>query len=213
MSVRFLVMPPLFRAFLAMLLVTAVAVPVASAQSDDGATTDKPARKKGDAKKPDSKKPKEASTGSGAPAGATLVATFGDWGAYTAQTGKAKICYALSEPKARAPSSLKDTKAYLFVSIRPAEKVKNELASVLNFETKDGSPASLAIGSTNYDLVTRGKNAWIKAEGDEDPVIAAMSKASGITVQATSSKGNKTTDRYSLTGFPQALDRAKRDCP
>ena len=210
MSVRFQVMIPLFRAFLATLMMSAVAVPVASAQSDE-----KPARKKPEAKKPETKKPasKETSTGSGAPAGATLVATFGDWGAYTAQSGKAKICYALSEPKGRTPTSLKDTKAYLFVSFRPADSVRNELASVLNFKTKEGGAASLGIGSTSFDLVTRGENAWIKTQADEANAIGAMGKGGAVIVQATSVRGNKTSDRYSLTGFSQALERAKRDCP
>ena len=29
---------------------------------------------------------------------------------------------------------------------------------------------------------------------------------------ALSARGNKTTDRYSLTGFTQALEQARRDC-
>ncbi|MDB5592380.1 MAG: hypothetical protein JWR86_2905 [Enterovirga sp.] len=160
---------------------------------------------KGDAKPASSKEEK--------PGGATLVATFGDWGAYTAQSGRSKICYALSEPKSRSPANLKDTKAYLFVSFRPADKVRNEVAAVLNFATKDDGPATLAIGSTQYELVTKGKNAWVKDAADEAQAIATMSKGTTMTLQATSARGNKTTDRYSLAGFAQALERAKRDCP
>jgi hypothetical protein len=96
-------------------------------------------------------KPEAASTG--VPGGAKLVASFGDWGAYTAQNGRTKMCYALSEPKNRSPATIKDTKAYLFVSFRPAEKVRNEVASVLNFKTKDKGPGELAIGSTKFDLI------------------------------------------------------------
>ena len=142
-----------------------------------------------------------------------LVGTFTDWGAYTAQSGRAKICYALSEPKARSPGSLKDTKGYLFVSFRPADNVRNEVASVLNFDTKDGSPGALAIGQANFELVTKGKNAWVKNPSDEADAIAAMSKGGTLTLQATSARGNKTSDRYSLAGFAQAIDRARRDCP
>jgi invasion protein IalB len=40
-----------------------------------------------------------------------------------------------------------------------------------------------------------------------------MSKGQAITVSATSARGNQTTDRYSLAGFAQALDRAKKECP
>ncbi|MBV9077035.1 MAG: hypothetical protein JO048_06075 [Methylobacteriaceae bacterium] len=145
--------------------------------------------------------------------GATLVATFNDWSAYTAQTGKAKICYALSQPKQRSPANLKDTPAYVFVSFRPAENVKNEVATVLGFPTKDGGPAQAAIGTTTYDLVTKAQNAWIKNPSEEAQAIATMSKGQSLTVSATSARGNKTSDRYSLAGFAQALERARKECP
>ena len=150
---------------------------------------------------------------SGVPGGATLVKSFGDWGAYTAQNGRSKMCYALSEPKSRAPANLKDTKAYLFVSFRPAEKVRNELAAVLNFKTKEKGAGSLVIGDVTYELITMGENAWVKAATDEAAAIGTMTRGGTMTVQATSARGNKTTDRYSLTGFSQALEQAKRDCP
>lgn len=151
----------------------------------------------------------------GAPGGsqATLVETFSDWSAYTAQTGRSKICYALTQPKARTPANLKDTPAYLFVSFRPADNVKNEVAAVLNFDTKDGGSATLTVDRINYDLVTKGKNAWVKNPSEEILAIGTMAKGKTMTVAATSAKGNKTGDKYSLAGFQQALDRAKRECP
>ena len=161
------------------------------------------------------KKPEPAAAASGMPGGgqATLVATFNDWSAYTAQSGKAKICYALSQPKSRTPANLKDTPAYLFVSFRPAENVRNEVATVLGFDTKETGAAEAAIGSTSYALVTKGKNGWIKNPAEEGQAIATMSKGQAVVVTATSARGNKTGDRYSLAGFAQALDRAKKECP
>lgn len=156
-------------------------------------------------------KPAPANAPGGAQA--NLVATFSDWSAYTAQTGKAKICYALSLPKARQPANLKDTPAYLFVSFRPADNVKNEVAAVLGFPTKESGPAEVAINQTKYALVTKGANAWVKNPAEEPQVIATMSKGQAITVSATSARGNQTTDRYSLAGFAQALERAKKECP
>ena len=144
---------------------------------------------------------------------ATLVATFNDWSAYTAQTGRSKICYALSQPKARTPANLKDTAAYLFVSFRQAENVRNEVATVLGFATKDGGDAAVTVGSTSYALVTKAQNAWIKNPAEEAQAIATMTRGQTMVVSATSARGNKTSDRYSLAGFAQALDRAKKECP
>ena len=171
------------------------------------------------ARKPAAAKPAAAKAAKAAPANApggataTLVATFNDWSAYTAQPGKTKICYALTQPKARQPANLKDTPAYLFVSFRPAENVRNEVAAVLGFATKDGGAADVAIGSTKFDLVTKGANAWVKSPAEEPQVIATMSKGGTMSVSTTSARGNKASDRYSLTGFAQALERAKRECP
>lgn len=181
----------------------------------------RPEGKKAEGKKAEAPKgekkasPKEAAKPASVPGGssATLVATFADWSAYTAQSGKAKICYALSQPKARAPASLKDIPAYVFVSFRPADNIRNEVAAVLNFKTKDGGTGSLAVGSTSYDIVTKGENAWVKNQADEVTAVGTMAKGGTMTLTATSAKGNKTTDRYSLSGFDKALDRAKRDCP
>lgn len=191
-------------------LVCALAIGLSLAVSSPASAETKPDKKTAEDTKPVKKAAKKDGAG---PAGATLVASFGDWGAYTANTGKSKICYALSEPKTRSPATLKDKKAYLFVSFRPAEKVRNEVAAVLNFTTKDGGPASLAIGSTNFDLVTKGENAWVKNASDEASAIDTMAKGGSMTLTATSARGSKTTDKYSLAGFPQALDQAKRDCP
>lgn len=169
-----------------------------------------PASTKSAAAKPAAGKPAPANAPGGGQA--NLVATFNDWSAYTAQTGKAKICYALAQPKSRQPANLKDTSAYLFVSFRPAENVKNEVATVLGFSAKDGSPAEIAIGPKKFALVTKGANAWVKNPAEEPQVIATMSKGSAVTVTTTSSRGNKATDHYSLSGFAQALERARKDC-
>ncbi|TDR90035.1 invasion associated locus B family protein [Enterovirga rhinocerotis] len=149
---------------------------------------------------------------SGMPGGAKQVATFGDWGAYVAQNGRSRLCYALSEPKSRSPANIRDTKAYLFVSFRPAEKVQNEFAAILNFRTKEKGAGSLVVGNASFGIITMGQNAWIRSPTDEAAAINAMQKGGTMTLQAVSARGNKTSDRYSLQGFTQALEQAKRDC-
>jgi hypothetical protein len=143
---------------------------------------------------------------------AALLATFTDWGAYASGQGRAKICYALSQPKDRLPKDLKRDPAYLFVSFRPADNVRNEVAVVMGFAGKDGAPAEAVIGTTTYALVTKGANAWVRNPAEEGQVIGNMSKGKDLVVKATSARGNAATDRYSLSGFAQALDRARKEC-
>ena len=148
----------------------------------------------------------------GAPAGATLIASFGDWGVYTAQSGRTKICYALTQPKERLPKALTRDPAYLFVSFRPTENVRNEVALVMGFQTSENSPAEATIGQTNYALLTKEQNAWLKNPAEESQAITTMAKGQALTVKVQSRKGNQLTDRYSLNGFSPALERARKEC-
>ncbi|WP_210496536.1 hypothetical protein [Microvirga antarctica] len=187
----------------------AVAQPQRATPSKPAAKTPaKPAPAKPAAAKPAPAKA-QAATG---PGGASLIASMGDWGVYTAQSGRSKICYALTQPKDRLPKNLNRDPAYLFVSFRPAENVKNELALVLGFAAKDNGPASAAIGTASYVLITKDANAWLKNPAEETQAIAAMGKASAVTVKTQSARGNTLTDRYSLSGFGAALDRARKEC-
>jgi hypothetical protein len=156
-------------------------------------------------------KPASSPAGPGG-AHATLLGTFNDWKAYVAGQGRAKLCYALSEPQERLPNDLKRDPAYLFVSFRPADDVRNEIAIVMGFATKTGGPAEALVGNTRFALVTKGPNAWIENSAEQNQVVAAFTKGRTASVKATSARGNATTDNYSLTGFTQALDRARKEC-
>jgi hypothetical protein len=154
-------------------------------------------------------RPAQAATG---PGGASLLTSYGDWGVYTAQTGRSKICYALSQPKDRLPKNLTRDQAYLFVSFRPAENVKNEVALVLGFAAKENGPAEAAIGNASYALITKATNAWLKNPAEEGQAIATMARSGTVTVKMQSARGSSLTDRYSLTGFGKALEHARKEC-
>ncbi|MDF2114607.1 hypothetical protein PY365_03385 [Roseiarcaceae bacterium H3SJ34-1] len=141
-----------------------------------------------------------------------LVASFGDWGAYTAVTGKSKTCYALAEPKERLPASLKRDKAYIFVSTRPAEGVKNEVSIIMGFDVKaDSSPRS-EVGTTGFDMIAQKDKLWVRNAAEEGHLLDAMRKGQRLVVKAASGRGNATTDSYLLSGLAQALDRVHKEC-
>ena len=148
----------------------------------------------------------------------TSVGTFGDWGAFTAQ-GKGKTCYALAKPKERAPASLKRDDAYIFISNRPAENVRNEVSVIMGFAMTDAKTAApkadpkADIGNISFDLVAKGSNAWLKNPAEEGRFIETLKKGQKLVVHGTSLKGNASTDTYSLAGFSDALARVQKDCP
>ncbi|MDQ4136340.1 MAG: hypothetical protein M3158_09170, partial [Pseudomonadota bacterium] len=131
---------------------------------------------------------------------------------YAAQTGRSKICYALAQPADRLPRNLNRDPAYLFVSFRPAENVRNEIALVMGFATKEDAPAEAAIGTTAFALLPKGTSAWLRNPAEEGQAIASMRRGQSVIVKVQSVRGNSLTDRYSLTGFSQALERAQQEC-
>jgi invasion protein IalB len=159
--------------------------------------------------------PAQSPAAAQAPGGgqATLLASFGDWGAYAAQRDKSKLCYAMTQPKNREPKNLNRDPAYLFVSSQPADGVRNEISLVMGFPAKEGADAMAAVGQSNFALVTKVANAWIKNPAEEGRVIDALKKGDKLVVRSESKRGSKLTDEYSLKGFNEAFARVQRECP
>ena len=147
-------------------------------------------------------------------AGAQLLGQFGDWGAYTASPGGKKVCFALAKPASSQtnPAGRPRDPAWLFVSTRPSEKVKEEVSVVIGYPFKANSDATLDIGGTNFAMYTQNDGAWVKNAAEEARLVDALRKAADVTVRGESGRGTKTTDVFSLKGVSQALDRAAQEC-
>ena len=203
----------------ALILVASLA-PVAFAQQQPA----KPAAAPPPAATPQPQKPaaapaKPAATAA-APAAAagdaqpTLLGQYGDWGAYTASPGGNKVCFALAKPKTTKtePEGRKRDPSYVFVSTRPAEKVKNEVSVIIGYPFKTNSDATAEIGTTKFAMYTKDDGAWIKNAAEETRMVDAMRKGADLTVKGTSGRGTQSTDQYSLKGLAQALDKIEQEC-
>jgi invasion protein IalB len=163
------------------------------------------------------KQPQQQKSAAVTPAGEsqpTLLGTYGDWGAYTAMPGGKKVCFALAKPKSSKtePAGRKRDPAYIFISTRPAENVKNEVSLIIGYPFKASSDATAEIGSTKFAMYTQNDGAWIKNVAEEARMLDAMRKGSDLTVKGTSGRGTSSTDQFSLKGLSQALDRAEQEC-
>mgnify|MGYP001766061140 FL=1 len=166
-----------------------------------------------DAKGKDAKGKSEAKTDSKGGGKPVPVTTSGDWGVFTAHSGRSKTCYVLAKPSARAPAALKRDPAYVFISTRPAENVRNEISIIMGFAMKAGAETKAEIGGVTFDLAPQGANAWLKNLAEQERFLGALRKGAKLTVKAASAKGNVTTDTYSLSGLSDALDRLQKECP
>jgi len=169
---------------------------------------------------PAAAKPAAAAAATPAPAASptgvqpTLLGQFGDWGAYTAAPGGKKVCFALAKPATShtTPANRPRDPAFLFVSSRPAEKVKDEVSIIFGYGLKPSSDANIEISGASYAMYTQSDGAWVKNAAEEKGLIEAMRKSPELTVKGTSAKGTSSADVYSLKGLAQALDRVGQEC-
>jgi hypothetical protein len=151
-----------------------------------------------------------------APAGGqpVLLGQYGDWGAYLGNSSGRKVCFALAKPtssETNPPNRPRDP-IYLFVSTRPAEQVSNEVSIIIGYPFKAGSDAVVEIGSAKFMMYTQNDGAWIKNAAEDARMVDAMRRSADLVVRGESGRGTKTTDRFSLKGVAQALDRAAQEC-
>jgi invasion protein IalB len=161
------------------------------------------------AKKPAPAKKKGAEPA--ATAGPKKIATHGKWEVYV-QGGKTKLCYATTKPQKRTPANLKDVDGYVFISTRPAQNVRNEIAIKMGFDLKPDAKPTVTIGAAKFAMVANGTNLFVEIAAEERSFVAAMRKGSELVVRATSKRGNDTTDNYTLSGIGKALDELQKEC-
>jgi len=140
------------------------------------------------------------------------VGKFKDWESFVLSQDGNKTCFAQSIPIVRAPKKLKRDPSRLFVSFRPVENIKNEISVTSGYEFKLKTPVTAKSGKKSYDLFSKDRFAWVVDIEDEAKLIKTMKKASRLMVIGNTSKGDQTTDHYSMMGFTKAYSVAKKVC-
>ena len=147
---------------------------------------------------------------------ANLLGVFGNWSAYTTGTGSSLTCYALSKPRATRPAGTKRAAIYLMISDWPSRKVKAEPQIVYGYQAKENGVAALGVGSDKFPFFIRnnGKDgsAWLQQLTDNGRLMDAMHNGVSAVASGTSSRGTKTSDTYSLSGFNDALAKIHAAC-
>lgn len=201
-------------------LIAALMLPlavVAQPAPPDGTPKQTAPKKKAPAKKaPAAKKKSEPATPpAGGGASPQLLGQFGDWGAYTGSGSGTKVCFAIAKPSATEtkPPNRPRNPTYIFVSTRPAEKVRNEVSIIIGYAFRANTDATVEIGDAKFAMYTQNDGAWIKNAAEEPQLVEAMRSGTELIVRGTSSRGTQSSDRYSLQGLAQALDRVAQECP
>jgi invasion protein IalB len=141
----------------------------------------------------------------------TLLGESGDWQAYTYKSGGATVCYVVSQPKSSEPKAAKRDPVFFLVTHRPAQKIRNEVSTIIGYPFKKDSKVDLSIDGTAFTLFTNADGAWADTK-DDKTVVDTMKKGQAMTVKGTSWRGTSTTDTYSLKGISAALDKIDSAC-
>ena len=140
-----------------------------------------------------------------------LLGEFRDWTAYTATESTGPVCFALSKPTEVSPSPDEFTEAWLYLTNRPSESVRNELNLVAGFMFAPDTPATATVSGQTFELFTDKDAAWLLDPNQTDNLAGALRAGSSVVIEGTSDKGIRIVETFSLSGAT-AASRAIEGC-
>ncbi|PZN51411.1 MAG: hypothetical protein DIU65_11300 [Proteobacteria bacterium] len=140
---------------------------------------------------------------------ATKLGQHNAWGTYSYQASGGKVCYVLTVPTDKQPSTLDHGDIFFFVSQRPGQQVSYEPQFIAGYNLQENSKVTVTVGAKSFTMFTRGKSAWVENAAEEPQLIAAMKAGADMKVQGKSARGNATSYVFSLRGISAALDSIK----
>jgi hypothetical protein len=140
-----------------------------------------------------------------------LIGEFRDWTAYSAAEGAGALCFMMSTARETAPEPDGFTAAHLYITSRPREGLRDEFNLIAGFNFAPDSPASVSVGGTSFPLFTERDAAWLLDPAQSGNLAGAMRAGSALVVEATSERGIKVKQTFSLSGATAAY-RALEGC-
>ncbi len=143
----------------------------------------------------------------------TFVAKFKDWEVHRGRVGAATVCYAATLPKKRSGKYTRRGETNLIVSLWPSHKVSGQVEIRAGYTYKPESTVMLEFNNgAKFRLKTKGDTAWSVDASDDKKIVNNLSNRVWLRVYGLSSRGTRTTDTYSLSGFRNAFTRARVAC-
>jgi hypothetical protein len=133
------------------------------------------------------------------------LGVFDGWAAF--RDASPKRCYAIAKPQGGKPQG-----AFASIATWPDRKVRGQVHFSLSRPAAEKAKVRLRIGSRDFALVAKGRNAWAADAKMDAAIIAALRSASAMSITARSADGGSFTDRYALAGAASAMDAASVGC-
>lgn len=141
-----------------------------------------------------------------------LLGDYSDWSAYTASEGAGKQCFVLSQPQDARPEPEGYSQAYLYLTHRPSEGVRNEFNLIAGYEFAPESAPTLSIDGQTYELFAEADSAWLDDPAQTETVAGRMRAGATLTVTGTSAQGTEVVQTFSLSGVTAASRAIDQEC-
>lgn len=142
-----------------------------------------------------------------------VLGTFGEWTSFAEGNDKAKLCYAASAPIKKEGKYTSRGDTAVLVTHNLGDGSFDVVSVVAGYEFKPDEDVLAQVDATKFTMFTKGDRAW-NAEGKDDrEMVAAMKRGRNLLVIGNSTRGTRTTDTYSLTGFTKAYEAISKACP
>lgn len=136
---------------------------------------------------------------------------FKSWQAHSYSEAGSTVCNMWSRPKKHEEGGKQRGDIFIYVTHRPKSKRFHEISLDMGYPLKSGSDVVVKIGSKSFKLFVKGQSAFGRSE-DDPKIVKAMRAGNSMTITGVSSKGTKTKDSYSLSGFSKANNAVNKAC-
>jgi len=137
---------------------------------------------------------------------------FKDWQARSYKEGGKLVCTMFTTPKSSEGAYTKRGDVFVFVTHRPSHNRVDEVSVNIGYVFKKGAPVNVVISGTTHELFSDRGTAWTRDSKSDRALVRAMRAGSDMTVNGISSRGTKTTDNFSLSGFSAAHNAISKAC-
>lgn len=138
--------------------------------------------------------------------------SFQDWQVWL-EKGTPRLCILSSRPAKSEGKYTRRGDIHLLISRIPKQGREGEVSFVAGYPYSTDAIPRLVIDGTSFSLLTSGERAWSQDAKADRKIVQAMRKGLIAIVYGVSSRGTKTTDRFSLRGFGKAWKSAQKNCP
>jgi invasion protein IalB len=144
--------------------------------------------------------------------GEKYLGKFGAWEAHRARAGGETVCYIAAVPERTNRKVAGRREVALMVSRWPKAKIDAQVKLAAGYTLKKDSTVTFRFVGRSYKLWTKGRNAWADGRKMDKAIVLAMEAGRKLTVESQPGKGKSVTDTFSLTGFNDAWDAARKAC-